>query len=199
MAPCSAAARSLSLTSPVPKLPASAMLFTRREIASAVESTFCVLFTFCPPSNVSPFLSSRNTVQTLRTASSSGRAAGRRSCAESCFTRLSTISTSASRFFGLGKITMLKRRFSAADISFTPLSRVFAVAISEKPRAAACSRFNSGIETRFSESREMRASCTSGAQREISSNRAILPSSIARKIGVFTSARSLGPSAIKSA
>ena len=34
---------------------------------------------------------------------------------------------------GVGRTTMLKRRFRAADISLPPLSRVLAVAIMEKP------------------------------------------------------------------
>ena len=34
---------------------------------------------------------------------------------------------------GAGRTTILKRLFSAADISFTPLSLVFAVAITENP------------------------------------------------------------------
>ena len=40
---------------------------------------------------------------------------------------------------GVGSTTMLKRRFSAEDISLTPLSLVFAVAMTEKPFFAATS------------------------------------------------------------
>ena len=90
----------------------------------------------------------------------------------------------------------MKRRFRAADISFTPRSLVFAVAMMEKPFRAGISSLSSGTETLFSERMEMRASCTSEAQREISSSLAILPPSMARKMGLFTSALSVGPSAI---
>ena len=81
-------------------------------------------------------------------------------------------------------------------MSFTPRSLVFAVAIMENPFLAALSLPSSGIEILFSERIEIRASCTSEAQRDISSNLAILPSSIASKTGLFIIALSLGPSAI---
>ncbi|MNN30940.1 hypothetical protein D3C81_1446050 [compost metagenome] len=88
---------------------------------------------------------------------------------------------------------MLKRRFSAADISLTPRSLVLAVAMIEKPLRAPASLPSSGTEIVFSERMEISASCTSEAQREISSNRAIPPSSMARMIGLLTSASGVGP------
>ena len=88
---------------------------------------------------------------------------------------------------------MLKRLFSAEDISFTPLSRVLAVAIIEKPFLAATSSESSGIDMRFSESIEISASCTSLAHLDISSKRAIVPVSIALYIGLFTSDSKEGP------
>ena len=62
----------------------------------------------------------------------------------------------------------------------TPLSRVLAVAMMEKPRWAGTSMPSSGTEMRFSDRMEMRASWTSLAQREISSTRAMEPVSMAR-------------------
>ena len=75
---------------------------------------------------------------------------------------------------------MLNRRFRAADISLTPLSRVLAVAMTENPFWAGSSRPSSGTDSRFSDRMEMRASWTSLAQREISSMRAMEPVSMAR-------------------
>ena len=75
---------------------------------------------------------------------------------------------------------MLKRRLRAADMSLTPRSRVLAVAITENPFLAASSVPSSGTDIRFSDSSEIIASCTSEAQRVISSNRARVPDSIAR-------------------
>ena len=46
---------------------------------------------------------------------------------------------------------------------------------------------------RFSDNSEIIASCTSEAQRVISSNRASVPDSIARKIGLLISASLAGP------
>ena len=74
---------------------------------------------------------------------------------------------------------MLKRLLRAEDISFTPRSRVLAVAMIEKPRWAGSSWLSSGIAIVFSERIEISASCTSEAQREISSKRATEPVSIA--------------------
>ncbi len=70
-------------------------------------------------------------------------------------------------------------RFSAADISFTPLSLVFAVAITENPFCAGTSNPSSGTEIRFSDKMEISASCTSEAHLEISSNLAMVPVSMA--------------------
>ena len=44
-------------------------------------------------------------------------------------TRLVTMDTSVSRSAGAGSTTRLNRRFNAADMSFTPRSRVLAVAM----------------------------------------------------------------------
>ena len=77
---------------------------------------------------------------------------------ESCLTRVVTISISVSISAGVGKTTILKRLFNADDISFTPLSRVFAVAIIVKPFCAGTSSESSGIEMRFSDKIEISAS-----------------------------------------
>lgn len=52
---------------------------------------------------------------------------------------------SSSSLAGSGRITVLKRRFKALDSSFTPLSRLLALAMTLKPRVACTSLFNSGI------------------------------------------------------
>ena len=75
-----------------------------------------------------------------------------------CATLVFMISISVFISDGGGRITMLKRLFKADDISFTPLSRVFAVAITENPFFAATSSDSSGIDILFSESIEIRAS-----------------------------------------
>ncbi len=169
------------------------MLLHRREMASAVDSTPDVPFTFCLRSSVSPFLSSLNIVHTFSIISSSGSEAFKSRFPESCVTLVFTISISDSRFAGAGSITILKRRFNAADISLTPLSLVLAVAITENPFLAGTSSASSGTDMRFSERSEISASCTSEAQREISSTRAIVPSSIALNTGLLSIASNEGP------
>ncbi len=81
-------------------------------------------------------------------------------------------------------------------MSLTPRSRVLAVAMIEKPLLAGTSVASSGTEMRFSERMEMSASCTSAAQRVISSKRASVPDSMARKIGLLMRASWLGPLAM---
>ncbi len=81
-------------------------------------------------------------------------------------------------------------------MSLTPLSRVLAVAITEKPRLAGTSDLSSGIEIVFSERMEIIASWTSEAQRVISSKRAREPDSMARMIGLGMRASGLGPRAM---
>ncbi|MNR66812.1 hypothetical protein D3C85_1905060 [compost metagenome] len=49
------------------------------------------------------------------------------------------------------------------------------------------------MEIVFSDKMEISASCTSDALREISSNRAMPPASIARMMGLCTSASGVGP------
>jgi hypothetical protein len=93
----------------------------------------------------------------------------------------------------------LKRRFSAALISFTPRSRVFAVAIRLNPRCADAPSPSSGIAMCFSDRIEISESWISGDVRVISSNRANFPSRIARSTGDATSAFCDGPSASSSA
>ena len=138
-------------------------------------------------SRVWPSRSSRKMVHTFSTVSWGGREAFRSRPWESWATRVFTISISASRVAGAGSTTMLNRRFKAADISLTPLSRVLAVAMTEKPFLAATSSPSSGTEMRFSLNREISASCTSEAQREISSTRAMVPVSMARNTGLCNS------------
>ena len=135
-------------------------------------------------------------MQTFSITSSSGNFAFKSRLLASCSTLVLTISISASRELGLGKTTMLKRRFKAADISLTPLSLVLAVAIIEKPFLAGISKLSSGTDNLFSDNKEIKASCTSEAQRDISSTLAIAPSSIALYIGLGIKASFVGPSAI---
>ena len=98
-------------------------------------------------------------------------------------------------------VSKLKRRLSALDISFTPRSRRFAVAITLKPGAARTTAFrpNSGMAIIFSDRIEISPSWISGGQRVSSSIRTTVPSRIACNTGDGTSARSLGPSAISRA
>jgi hypothetical protein len=89
----------------------------------------------------------------------------------------------------------LKRRINAEERSFTPLSRLFAVAMTLKPRRAWISIPSSGTGSVFSESIVMSVSCTSLGMRVSSSTRASFPSRMAWNIGLGTRARSDGPSA----
>ena len=95
--------------------------------------------------------------------------------------------------------TKLKRRLRAALISLTPRSRVLAVPMTAKPRCAGTTSSSSAITTCFSERTEIRASCTSAAQRVSSSQRTTWPRCIPRRMGLSTRARRLGPSAIRRA
>src|SRR5262249_20696024 len=81
--------------------------------------------------------------------------------------------------------TKLNRRLSAEDRSFTPRSRLFAVAMMEKPGWAntMLSVSSSGMETYFSDRIEISASCTSLVARVSSSNRPTTACSIAVMIG----------------
>ena len=175
------------------------MELASREMASAVDSTPEVVFSFCLPSRVAPARSSRKMVTTFSTVSSPGWRAFRSSPLDSWATRVRTMSSSVSMSDGVGRTTMLNRRFNAADISLTPLSRVLAVAMTEKPLAAGTSSPSSGTESRFSDRMEISASCTSLAQREISSTRAMEPVSMARYTGLFTMASGQGPRAMSMA
>jgi hypothetical protein len=87
----------------------------------------------------------------------------------------------------------LKRRLSALDSSFTPLSRLLAVAITEKPRTACTSLPSSGMGKSFPDSTVISVSCTSAGMRVSSSTRAILPRRMACTSGLGTSALSDGP------
>ena len=80
---------------PSPKEPAKAMELHSREMASAVDSTPEVGFSFCLPSRVAPERSSRKMVTTFSTVSVSGWRAFRSSPADSCSTRVWTMSISS--------------------------------------------------------------------------------------------------------
>ena len=134
------------------------MLPHRSDIASAVESTPVVVLSFCDLSQVSPFRSSLNIVHTFSTTSLSGSDALSSIPPESCSTLVFTMSISVSRLAGVGSTTMLNLLFKAADISFTPLSLVFAVAMTEKPFLAGISILSSGTEILFSDKIEISAS-----------------------------------------
>ena len=84
------------------------------------------------------------------------------------------MSTSSSSVAGSGRITVLNRRRSAEDSSFTPRSRSLAVAITLKPLAAWTSMPSSGTGSVFSDRIVISASCTSDGMRVSSSMRAIL-------------------------
>ena len=90
-------------------------------------------------------------------------------------------------------VTKLNRRLSAALISLTPRSRVFAVAMMLNPRWALTTSPSSGIAICFSDRMEISESWISAAVRVISSKRANCPSRIARRIGDGTSACCEGP------
>ena len=90
----------------------------------------------------------------------------------------SRTSASSSSYCAIGNtVSKLNRRLSAALISLTPRSRVFAVATTLKPTFAnkllSCS--SSGIEITRSYSAASSESWISRGQRVISSNRTILP------------------------
>ena len=97
----------------------------------------------------------------------------------------------------IGKtVSKLNRRLSAALISFTPRSRVLAVAMTLNPWRAKTMPsvpLSSGIATTRSDSRDSSESWTSSGQRVISSKRTILPSAMPRSIGAGTSDRVDGP------
>ena len=94
---------------------------------------------------------------------------------------------------------MLNRRFNAADMSFTPRSRVLAVAMIENPRWPATSVASSGTEMRFSDSkRDHGVLHFRGAAGDFL-EAGELPASIARKIGLLIRASGLGPWAISMA
>ena len=99
-------------------------------------------------------------------------------------------------------VSKLNRRFSAADISLTPRSRVLAVAMTLNPVLANSDREssgNSGIAITRSLRIDSITSCISSGQRVNSSKRTILPSVMPRYIGAGTSDRGDGPSASSSA
>jgi len=168
------------------------------EISSAVLSTVDGDFTFAFPSTVCPRRSSEKTVASSVTRSL-GTRVGTPSSVNSSALRRSTIAASCSAFATTGIVTKLNRRFSADDMSLTPRSRVFAVAITAKPRRAGTTSSSSGTATCFSDNTEIKASCTSAAQRVSSSSLTTWPCCMPRRIGLSTSARRLGPSAINSA
>src|SRR5262249_61892885 len=66
-------------------------------------------------------------------------------------TRFTTIPVSSSSVEGEGSTTTLNLRLSADERSFTPLSRLFAVAMMLKPRLASIDSFSSGIGRIFSD------------------------------------------------
>src|ERR1019366_1282689 len=126
---------------------------------------------------------------------SAGTSAGSSKARPSSLTRRCTISTSSSMEADTGRTTVLNRRFSALDSSFTPRSRLLAVAITLKPRTARTSIPNSGTGSDFSERMVISESCTSAGIRVSSSTRAIFPFCIAIIIGLGTTAFQDGPSA----
>ncbi|MNS90953.1 hypothetical protein D3C72_1250250 [compost metagenome] len=198
-APIRPEATSAERSTPSPKWPASAMPLLMTEMASAVESVEVGDLMRVLPSSVWPLRSSRKICTTRRTSCSAGGSAGSASARPSSPTRLTTICTSSASLDGTGSTTVLKRRLSALDSSFTPLSRLLAVAITEKPRVACTSVPSSGTGRVFSDSTVISESCTSAGMRVSSSTRAILPRRMACTSGLGTSAFSDGPWASSSA
>jgi hypothetical protein len=92
-------------------------------------------------------------------------------------------------------MTVLNRRLRADDSSFTPRSRLLAVAMTLKPLTACTSPPSSGMGRVFSERMVMSVSCTSAGMRVSSSTRATRPFCMAFMIGLGTSALVEGPSA----
>jgi len=105
------------------------------------------------------------------------------------------MSTSSSAVSGTGSTTVLKRRLSALDSSFTPRSRLLAVATRLKPGTAWTSSPSSARGSAFSDRMVISASWTSEGMRVSSSTRTTLPAAMARSTGLGTSAWRLGPSA----
>ena len=92
----------------------------------------------------------------------------------------------------------MNRRFRAAESSFTPWSRVFAVAMTLNPGRAntMVSPGSSGTAIALSERTDTSASCTSGTHRVSSSNRSSPPARIATIVGDGMRVWAVGPSAI---
>ena len=156
------------------------------------------------PSAVRPARSSWNVVTSSDTTSR-GTVTGCGDDASSRVTWAVTSSTSKS-WSAIGRtVSKLNRRFSADDISLTPRSRRFAVAMTLNPRRARSRapagsvRVSSGTISCLSLISEMSTSWISGGQRVISSTRTRRPSLIARCTGEGTRARGVGPSASSSA
>ena len=154
------------------------------------------------PSTERPDRRSRNAV-TSAPITASSTANGVRTRSSTALACLVTRAVSAARS-GIGAtVSKLNRRLSAADISETPRSRRFAVAITVKPCAAgtvaSAVPASSGTAILRSDRIDTRASCTSGRQRVISSIRATAPVRMAVSTGDGTSAAELGPFASSSA
>ena len=162
-------------------------------MASAGDSVPLGDLSFDLPSSVLPSRSSRNTVTMRRISASAGTSAGNSSDRPIESTRICTMDTSSSSESGVGRITVLKRRLSALDISLTPRSLLLAVAIRLKPRAARTSCASSGMGSVFSDNIDINVSCTSAGTRVSSSSRPSAPLSMARIMGLGTSAARLGP------
>ena len=150
------------------------------ETASAVDMALLRRSTPCP--EAFPERSSRNTL-TSTSVASRPRRAGISAARSIASVSRSTSAISTSRFSMAPMVSKLNRRFKAADISLTPRSRVLAVPITLNPRLAYRVRWvasSSGMDKVRSESTDSIESCTSGAQRVISSKRTTLPSDMPR-------------------
>ena len=121
------------------------------EIASAVDSVPVGTLRLVRWSAVIPERNSRNTVTTRLISSSAAGTSGSAKATPSSATRRLTIEISSSAVAGSGSTTVLKRRRKALDMSFTPRSRLFAVAIRLKPLIAAISLSSSGTGSTFSD------------------------------------------------
>ena len=147
------------------------------------------------PSSVTPPRSSRKIVTTRRISSSAGRLGGQLERAPDLGHPLRDDLDLLLGLSGSGRTTVLKRRLSALRQLVDALVAVVGGGDDVEARAPAPRCSSSGIGSVFSDRMVISVSCTSVGMRVSSSTRAILPASIARIIGLGTSACSGGPSA----
>ena len=145
--------------------------------ASAVDMTASGRLTGAPEA-VEPV---RRSAKAVTSTSSTSGLMGARCGPSSASSALVMSWASKARSVRGRTVSKLKRRFSAEDISWTPRSRRFAVAMTLKPCDAETRKPSpsSGTMSCFSDSTDTRVSWISGGQRVISSKRTRRPDSMA--------------------